>query len=312
MSPNPLPRAVYLDHFGLSRQPFQLTPNTEFFYEAGARGELLHALGYAVMHGDGIITLTGEVGTGKTTLARVLVDRAPAHLKFLYIANPSVNRDEILAVIGEELGLKVAVVRVTTLLRRIQKRLIQLHAMGRRVVVLVDEAHAMPVETLEEIRLLSNLETNTHKLLQILLVGQPELNDTLATDRLRPLRERVTQRFEVPRFNAGEIGSYLAHRMRCAGGDPETFEPRAVALMAGRVDGLARRVNIVADKALLAAFTDDSRIVLTQHAATAIAEAAFRPLTRRTGPLARVLAAMRRLWRALPRGAAVRTTDQPA
>ncbi|MEZ5727867.1 MAG: AAA family ATPase [Burkholderiaceae bacterium] len=284
----PVDRPVYLEHFGLERQPFQLTPNTDFFFQGSSRGDLLAALGYAICHGDGIITVTGEVGTGKTMLARMLIETAPHDLKFVYIANPSINRDEILAVIGEELGLKVAVVRVTTLLRRIQKRLVQLHAQGRRVVVIVDEAHAMPAGTLEEIRLLSNLETNTHKLLQMVLFGQQELNELLAGESLRPLRERVTQRFEVPRLGAGEIGAYLAFRLERAGGDRELFEPRAVALMARAADGLARRVNILAEKGLLAAFVDGTSRVQAEHLRAAVDDAAFRALRPRPGILARL------------------------
>ena len=271
-------QSLYLSHFGLSRPPFQITPHTDFFYPGGDRGHLLDAVIWAVLHNEGIVTVTGEVGTGKTMLARMVTERVPPQVSIVYIANPSIGRDEILMTIAEELGLDVGELRMSQLLRALQRHLIELHGAGRRVVVLVDEAHAMPVETLEEIRLLSNLETDSHKLIQILLFGQQELNETLSAPACRPIRERITQRFEVMPLGAGEIATYLAHRLERAGGDRELFEPKAAAQIARLSQGLTRRVNILADKCLLAAFADNSDRVRPQHVRLAVDDSAFRAL----------------------------------
>lgn len=267
--------SLYLGHFGLARPPFQITPHTDFFYPGGDRGHLLDAVVWAVLHNEGIVTVTGEVGTGKTMLARMVAERVPEQVSLVYIANPSIGRDEILVTIAEELGMQVGELRVSRLLRALQHRLIEMHAEGRRVVVLVDEAHAMPIETLEEIRLLSNLETGSHKLLQILLFGQQELNETLAAPACRPIRERITQRFEVQPLGAGEIATYLAHRLERAGGDRELFEPKAAAHVAKVSQGLTRRVNILADKCLLAAFADDADRVRLEHVKLALEDTVF-------------------------------------
>jgi MSHA biogenesis protein MshM len=271
-------RNAILDHYSLREAPFSLTPHTDFFYDGGDRGAVLQALNYACQHTEGVITLTGEVGTGKTMLSRMLVEQRPRHIELVYIANPSMTRDEIVATIAGELRMRIRELRPVEILKALQKRLIDLHAKGKRVMVLIDEAHVIPPETLEEIRLLSNLETRQHKLLRIILVGQDELKQTLATPAMRPLRERITERFHLGPLNAGDVAEYLSCRLRRAGGDPQTFEPRAAALLARASAGLSRRVNILADKAMLAAFCDGQRFVGEQHVRQAIDEAAFIPL----------------------------------
>ena len=168
--------SLYLDHFGLSEPPFRITPHTDFFFNGADRGATLDALIYAVLHDEGIVKVSGEVGSGKTMLCRVLIERLPARVETIYLATPSLARDEILHAIADELDLELSQPRTTVALRELQECLIRLDAAGRRVVVLVAEAHAMPEETLEQIRLLSNLESNRHKLLQLVLFGQPELD----------------------------------------------------------------------------------------------------------------------------------------
>ena len=179
--------ALYLEHFGLNEPPFRITPHTDFFFEGADRGATLEALIYAVLHDEGIVKVSGEVGSGKTMLCRVLMERLPQHVATIYLATPSLPRDEILHAIADELDLTLSSERRSVALRELQEHLIQMYAAGRRVVILIDEAHAMPEETLEQVRLLSNLESNRHKLLQIVLFGQPELDETLAKASLRQL-----------------------------------------------------------------------------------------------------------------------------
>jgi len=267
---------MYLNHFGLNEPPFRITPHTDFFFEGANRGATLEALLYAILHDEGIVKVSGEVGSGKTMLCRVLMERLPANVETIYLANPSLNRDEILHAIAEELEIAVGVARTTSLLRTLQDHLITLHGGGRRVVVLIDEAHAMPAETLEEIRLLSNLETNRHKLLQIVLFGQPELDDQLNTAGMRQLKERITHSFRLEPLVRHDIESYVDFRMRAAGyRGPNVFAPAAMRMIANASEGLSRRINILCDKSLLAAFADDVHHVVAKQARAAIRDSEF-------------------------------------
>jgi len=287
--------ALYLEHFGLKEPPFRITPHTDFFFAGADRGATLEALIYAVLHDEGIVKVSGEVGSGKTMLCRVLMERLPSHVDTIYLATPSLARDEILEAIGDELGLALSGKRTAVALRELQEHLIARYGQGRRVVILIDEAHAMPEETLEEVRLLSNLESNRHKLLQIVLFGQPELDATLAQARLRQLRDRVTHAFRMRPLSKTEAARYLSFRMRAAGyRGPEVFAPGAVGLIAGASDGLTRRINILADKALLSAFTENGHAVTPSHVRAAVQDsefAAVRP-RRRARTLAVAAAAM--------------------
>ncbi|MGH8708131.1 MAG: ExeA family protein, partial [Burkholderiales bacterium] len=247
--------SLYLEHFGLQEAPFRITPHTDFFFDGADRGATLEALLYATLHEEGIVKVVGEVGSGKTMLCRVLIERLPPHVETVYLANPSFTRDEILFAVAEELAIEVPRERVTGVLHALHDRLIESYGRGRRTVVLIDEAHAMPEETLEQVRLLSNLETSRHKLLQIALFGQPELDEVLALDSMRQLKDRITHSFRMRPLSAAEVATYLSFRMRAAGyRGPDVFAPAAVALIARAAGGLSRRINILADKALLAAF----------------------------------------------------------
>jgi len=268
--------ALYLEHFGLAEPPFRITPHTDFFFEGADRGATLEALIYAVLHDEGIVKVSGEVGSGKTMLSRVLSERLPPHVDTIYIATPSLGRDEILNAIGDELELDLAQERRSVALRELQEHLIGRYGAGRRVVILIDEAHAMPEETLEQVRLLSNLESNRHKLLQMVLFAQPELDATLAKNELRQLRDRVTHSFRMRPLSRAEVEKYLSFRMRAAGyRGPEVFTGRAVSLAARASGGLTRRINILADKALLAAFTEDTHTVTDKHVRAAVADSEF-------------------------------------
>ena len=271
--------ALYLDHFGLSEPPFRITPHTDFFFEGAERGATLEALAYAVLHDEGIVKVSGEVGSGKTMLCRMLMERLPAEAATIYLATPSFAREEILQAIADDLELKLSE-RRTVALRELQEHLITLYGAGKRVVILIDEAHVMPEDTLEQVRLLSNLESSRHKLLQIVLFGQPELDATLAKASLRQLRDRITHSFRMRPLPAAEVVKYLDFRMRAAGyRGPQVFAPRAARLLANASGGLTRRINILADKALLAAYSETSHAVTDRHVKAAIADSEFASAT---------------------------------
>jgi len=279
--------ALYLEHFGLREPPFRITPHTDFFFDGADRGATLDALLYAIQHEEGIVKVVGEVGSGKTLLCRVLIERLPKHVETIYLANPSFTRDEILYAVAEELEIEFSRERATIALRALQDRLIASYAEGRRTVILIDEAHAMPEETLEQVRLLSNIETSRHKLLQIVLFGQPELDEMLALPGMRQLKDRITHSFRMRPLSQAEASNYLTFRMRAAGyRGPDIFAPAAVALIARAADGLSRRINILADKALLSAFSEGAHAVSARQARAAIADSEFAPRWRARRPVA--------------------------
>ncbi len=270
---------MYLDHFGLREPPFSITPHTELFFSGANRGAMLDALNYAITNDEGIIKVTGEVGSGKTMLCRMLLEKLPKHVETVYLATPSLSREDILHAIAEELGLKLTEYRTHQLMRSLQEHLLEIHATGRRVVVLIDEAHAMPTETLEEIRLLSNLETNRHKLLHIVLFGQPELDERLDQQDMRQLKDRVTHNFKLEPLHRNDIGNYLMFRLRAAGyRGPDLFTADALQCIYRASQGLTRRINILADKALLAAFSEEQHLISGRLAKIAIRDSQFAPM----------------------------------
>jgi MSHA biogenesis protein MshM len=262
---------MYLEHFGLREAPFRITPHTEFFFSGANRGATLEALLYAITAGEGMVKVTGEVGSGKTMLCRVLMERLPDTVETIYLAVPSLSRDEMLAAIANDLGIDTTGANITKVMRALQDKLIEIHSAGRQVVALIDEAHAMPLATLEEIRLLSNLETGTDKLLQIVLFGQPELDAHLALPHMRQLKERITHSFTLLPLPPREIKDYLDFRLRAAGyHGPELFSAEALRIIAEASEGLTRRINIFADKTLLAAFAAGTHTVSADHARAAV------------------------------------------
>jgi len=285
---------MYYGHFGLNQAPFKITPNTEFFFSGGNRGPILEALIYAITHGEGIIKVTGEVGSGKTMLCHMLPTRLPTHIETVYIANPSVSPEEILHTIAFELQLEVerGAPRLEVM-QALHDFLLARYAEGKRVVVFVEESQSMPLATLEEIRLLSNLETRNDKLLQIVLFGQPELDDNLRQPNIRQLRERITHSFRLEPLAPGEIREYLMFRMRAAGyRGPDLFSGSVVSCIARASAGLTRRVNLIADKALLAAFSENTHTIKPKHVEAAVRDSEFSQ-----EPVRRV--APRQLWASL-------------
>ena len=189
---------MYYEHFGLTQPPFKITPNTDFFFGGGNRGPILEALIYAITQGEGIVKVTGEVGSGKTMLCSMLQTRLAESVETVYLANPSVSPEEILHAIAFELQLQITRDESRlAVMHAIQDYLLKRHAEGKRVVLFVEESQGMPIATLEEIRLLSNLETKSDKLLQIVLFGQPELDENLRQNQIRQLKERITHSFRL-------------------------------------------------------------------------------------------------------------------
>ncbi len=271
--------SLYLEHFGLREPPFRITPHTDFFFTGANRGPTLDALIYAITQDEGIVKVTGEVGSGKTMLCRMLLERLPDDVESLYLANPSLSRSEILGAIADELGIPFEGKTTHSMIRTLQDTLVQRYADGKRVVILIDEAHAMPAESLEEIRLLSNLESKATKLLQIALFAQPEIEERLAANDMRQLRERITQHFNLSPLKSDEVGGYLEFRLRAAGyRGPNPFTERAIEQIAKISEGLSRRINILADKSLLAAYSAGTYKVDTREIQVANLDARFSPL----------------------------------
>ncbi len=268
---------MYYSYFGLKQPPFKITPDTKLFFPGGDRGAVLEALVYAITNGEGIVKVVGEVGSGKTMLCRMLEVELPEHVEIIYLANPSLTPENILHAIAFELHL-IADASVSRLqvMQEIQELLINKHAENRQVVMFVEEAQAITVETLEEIRLLSNLETNQDKLLQIVLFGQPELDENLSGQEIRQLRERITYSFDLAPFKAQDIRDYVNSRLRSSGHKAsEVFSPGAIRQLAKYSEGLLRRINILADKAMLAAYADNSSTVKPKHVRIAAHDSEF-------------------------------------
>ena len=269
---------MYLDHYGLSAAPFRITPDTDVFFAGANRGLTLDAMVYAITHDEGIVKVSGGVGSGKTMMCRMLMERLPPHVVIVYLANPSLSRDDILYAIADELKISAPALPSSAMLRILHEHLIKLFEDGRQVVVLIDEAQAMPIETLEEIRLLSNLESPRHKLLQLVLFGQPELNAILARPEMRQLKERITHHFTLEPLQRRDVAEYLSFRLRAAGyRGPEIFGTAAVKRITDASLGMTRRINILADKSLLAAFADNTHQIAPRHVRAAIRDSEFRP-----------------------------------
>ncbi len=271
--------SLYLEHFKLRELPFRITPAVEFFFRGCVRGETLDALKYAIDNGEGIMSVVGEVGTGKSMLCRVLMTELANEVRLVYVANPSFSDLEIIYHIAEELGLEISADQ-HQVARSLQNRLIELNQAGERVLVCIDEAQAMPDASLEQIRLLSNLETSTDKIVQIVMFGQPELTDKLAQKHMRQLRERITSSFSLRNLNHDEVSEYIVHRLSKAGAaEPDgIFTGSAVGTISKVSQGISRRINILCDKSMLAAFADDSDRVTNAHALQAARDARYRRL----------------------------------
>jgi general secretion pathway protein A len=255
---------MYLSFFGLSEKPFAITPDPRYLYLSERHAEALAHLLYGVNESGGFIQLTGEVGTGKTTVVRTLLSRVPHHADVAVILNPRVTPVEFLLTICEELGLIIADAdrdSVKQMVDALNQRLLAAHADGRRIIVIVDEAQNLSAEVLEQVRLLTNLETPTQKLLQIILIGQPELRELLDRTELRQLAQRITGRYHLEPLSREETHGYVRHRLRVAGAGEEIFTPSALTEVHRLAAGIPRVINVTCDRALLGAYTQETRKV---------------------------------------------------
>ncbi|MEI2455045.1 AAA family ATPase [Lysobacter firmicutimachus] len=288
---------MYLDHYGLKEPPFSITPDPRFvFLSERHRDALAHLLfGVGQGGGGGFVLLTGEVGTGKTTLCRLLLEQLPDHARAALVLNPRLSPVELLETIGEELRLDLAGRRgsVKALVDALNAYLLDAYARGLRVVLIVDEAQNLSVEALEQVRLLTNLETDTQKLLQIVLIGQPELRDMLARPDMRQLSQRITARFHLTPLDAQETGALLRHRYRVAGGQRLPFTAAAIKRIHAHSGGVPRLINVISERALLGGYARDDATVgeslVDQAAYEALAPVARR---RRYARVALVAAAL--------------------
>ncbi|MEZ5525711.1 MAG: AAA family ATPase [Pseudomonadales bacterium] len=263
---------MYLDYFGLSTPPFGITPDTSLFFDGAERGHILEAMLYALDTGGGIIKVVGEVGSGKTMLSRMLSKRVPENVVSVFLLNPSIKAEQVLYAIAYDLGIEVESDTPTVrTLHLLQEKLLALYQQGKKVVLIIDEAQQMPLDTLEEIRLLSNLETETEKLLQIILFGQPELDEHLDTVNIRQLRERIAYSFYLTPLTGQTTEQYLSFRLEKSGHQGRViFKPSAIKLLTRYSGGTLRRLNLLADKSLLAAYLDKKPVVETRHVRTAL------------------------------------------
>jgi MSHA biogenesis protein MshM len=271
----------FQEYYGLSQQPFSLAPNTEFYVEIKTQQECFNVLSYALQAGEGFIKITGEVGTGKTLLCRRLLNSLHEDdYVSVYIPNPALNPQALWRAIGHELSLDVNGIDMHLVQERIQQRLLSLAQQGRSVILVVDEAQCIPEDSLEAMRLISNLEAESRSLIQIVLFGQPELNTLLAQDRFRQLKQRITYSAELQAMDGASLQHYIQQRMVLAGyrGMP-VFEERALKLMNKATAGIPRLINIIAQKALFSAFGGGSNKVSEAHVrAAAIDTEGAKPL----------------------------------
>ncbi len=255
---------MYLRFFGLTEKPFAITPDPRYLYLSERHAEALAHLLYGINESGGFIQLTGEVGTGKTTVVRTLLSRVPHHADVAVILNPRVTPVEFLLTICEELGVDIAAGdrnSVKQMVDALNRRLLTAHAEGRRIIVIVDEAQNLSAEVLEQVRLLTNLETPTQKLLQIILIGQPELRELLDRTELRQLAQRITGRYHLEPLSREETSGYVRHRLRVAGATEEIFTPSALSEVFRLARGIPRVINVTCDRALLGAYTQEERRV---------------------------------------------------
>ena len=318
---------MYTSFFGLGEKPFAITPDPRYLFMSERHAEALAHLLYGINEAGGFIQLTGEVGTGKTTVVRSLLERMPGHADVAVILNPQLTPVEFVLTICEELGIFMRdddTSSIKDLVDLLNRRLLEAHAKGRRVVVIVDEAQNLTPETLEQVRLLTNLETASQKLLQIILIGQPELREVLARVELRQLAQRITGRYHLDPLSRAETAAYVSHRLKVAGSaSGDVFSAAALREVHRLTSGIPRIINVICDRALLGAFTQEQHRIgpsLVRDAAGEVYGRSFTPpWTRLLIGASAVVAAIGLglgIWQLLPDRTGgddkiVATTEQP-
>ena len=273
---------MYTNFFGLNEKPFAITPDPRYLFMSERHGEALAHLVYGVTESGGFMQLTGEVGTGKTTLVRTLLqNKLPNNADVAVVLNPRLSVVEFLETICEELGILAPENRgsVKALVDSLNGQLLRAHAEGRRVILVVDEAQNLSRDVLEQVRLLTNLETSKQKLLQIILIGQPELRDLLAREDLRQLAQRITGRYHLEPLSRDETAQYIEHRLRVAGSLGEIFDSSAKRELFRLTGGVPRLINVICDRALLGAYSKETRRVNRRLVRSAAAEIKGIPYT---------------------------------
>ena len=266
---------MYTGFFGLHEKPFSITRDPRYLFMSARHGEALAHLVYGVTESGGFVQLTGEVGTGKTTLVRsLLLNRMPDNADVAVVLNPQITAQEFLLTICEELGVSVPEQKdsIKALTDALNHHLLSAHAKGRRTILVVDEAQNLAPAVLEQVRLLTNLETAKQKLLQIILIRQPELPELLARDDLRQVNQRITGRYHLAPLDVDEAAAYVRHRLRVAGARAEIFTPRALRTLHRVSGGFPRLINIIADRAMLAAYVRDRHQIDARLVRAAAAE----------------------------------------
>ncbi|HEX8948797.1 MAG TPA: AAA family ATPase [Dissulfurispiraceae bacterium] len=265
---------MYKDYFDLKEIPFSIAPDPRYLYMSGGHQEALAHLLYGIRNDGGFVLLTGEVGTGKTTVCRCLLEQLPADIDIAFILNPKLTSDELLAAICDELGIPYPEGNTSTkvFVDCINAALLDSYAKGRKTVLIIEEAQNLSAEVLEQVRLLTNLETSERKLLQIIMVGQPELQEKLSGPELRQVAQRITARYHLGPLSKKEVAAYIAHRLEIAGGRSRLFPGSVIARVFRLTGGVPRLINVLCDRALLGAFVQGKEAVDASTVAKAAQE----------------------------------------